>query len=143
MRAIIGIILALMVSVSFADAGSDFLAQNKTKSGVVTLPDGLQYKIVTEGTGQKPGLNDRVTVDYEGHLVNGVVFDSSYQRGQPATFGVDAVIPGWTEALQLMPVGSTWELYIPSNLAYGEAGAPGAIGPNEVLIFKVHLISIN
>jgi FKBP-type peptidyl-prolyl cis-trans isomerase FklB len=136
-------LLALFVSVSFADANSDFLAQNKTKPGVVTLVDGLQYKIIKAGNGAKPSLNDQVTVNYEGSLVDGTVFDSSYKRGQPTSFPVNAVIPGWTEALQLMPVGSTWELYIPANLAYGANGVPGTIGPNETLIFKVELLGIN
>jgi FKBP-type peptidyl-prolyl cis-trans isomerase FklB len=122
--------------------GDSFLLANKAKPGVVTLPDGLQYKIITQGTGQKPGDNDVVTVDYEGKLVNGTEFDSSYKRGQPASFPVSGVIPGWTEALKLMPVGSTWELFIPATLAYGDQGAPPVIGPNEVLIFKVHLIEI-
>ena len=122
--------------------GGNFLQQNKSKPGVVTLADGLQYKIIEKGHGKKPTLNDTVTVDYEGKLVDGTEFDSSYKRGQPATFPVNGVIPGWTEALQLMPVGSTWELYIPAELAYGEQGAPPQIGPNQTLIFKVKLISI-
>jgi FKBP-type peptidyl-prolyl cis-trans isomerase FklB len=123
-------------------SGNEFLAANKHKHGVVTLPDGLQYKIIKQGTGDKPTINDTVTVNYEGTLVGGKVFDSSYKRGTPATFPVNGVIPGWTESLQLMPVGSTWMLYIPANLAYGDAGAPPAIGPNEVLIFKVELLNI-
>lgn len=123
--------------------GQAWLAANKTKEGVVTLADGLQYKILTKGTGKIPRSYDRVTVDYVGMLTNGTEFDSSYKRGQSATFPVNGVIPGWTEALLLMPVGSTWELYIPANLAYGKNGAPPAIGPNEALLFKVSLISIN
>lgn len=123
-------------------AGENFLNENKSKSGVVTLEDGLQYKILSEGKGAKPTLNDIVTVNYEGRLVDGTVFDSSYKRGQPATFQVSGVIPGWTEALQMMPVGSTWELYIPAALAYGRDGMPPVIGPNETLIFKVNLISV-
>lgn len=119
-----------------------FLAANKTKPGVITLPDGLQYKIISQGSGKKPTINDSVTVDYAGSLIDGTEFDSSYKRGQPATFPVSGVIQGWTEALQLMPVGSTWELYIPPTLAYGSTGAPPTIGPNQALIFKVHLISI-
>jgi FKBP-type peptidyl-prolyl cis-trans isomerase FklB len=119
------------------------MESNKTKKGVVTLPSGLQYEVITQGTGKKPGKTDQVTVDYEGKLVNGQVFDSSYKRGQPATFPVNGVIPGWTEALQLMNEGSTWMLTIPANLAYGESGAGGLIGPNETLIFKVHLIKVN
>lgn len=122
--------------------GDAFLLANKAKPGVVTLPSGLQYKVISEGTGTKPTANDVVTVDYAGTLVNGTEFDSSYKRGQPATFPVNGVIPGWTEALQLMKAGSTWELFIPASLAYGEQGAPPVIGPNEALIFKVHLIDV-
>lgn len=124
------------------NAGEKFLQQNKTKKGVVTLPDGLQYKVIVEGKGEKPKATDQVTVHYAGTLIDGKEFDSSYKRGEPATFPVNGVIAGWTEALQLMPVGSTWELFIPANLAYGEQGAPGAIGPNETLVFKVQLISV-
>lgn len=124
-------------------AGEAFLAANKSKPGVVTLPDGLQYKVLVKGDGPSPSANDTVTVDYAGTLVNGTEFDSSYKRGQPATFPVNGVIAGWTEALQLMRVGATWELYIPASLAYGQDGAPPVIGPNETLIFKVKLISIN
>lgn len=123
--------------------GENFLASNKSKPGVITLSDGLQYKVITEGKGPKPTATDTVTVDYQGSFINGKVFDSSYQRGEPASFPVNGVIPGWQEALQLMNTGSTWMIYIPSDLAYGERGAPGAIGPNETLVFKVHLISIN
>ncbi len=118
-----------------------FLALNAKKAGVKTTASGLQYKVLTEGTGPKPTATQTVTVDYEGRLIDGKVFDSSYQRGKPVSFALNAVIPGWTEGLQLMPVGSTYELFIPAKLAYGERGAPGAIGPNEALIFKVHLIS--
>lgn len=121
--------------------GEAFLAANKTKPGVVTLPNGLQYKVIVAGQGPKPGLNDSVTVNYAGTLINGTEFDSSYKRGKPASFPLTGVIAGWTEALQLMNVGSTWELYIPANLAYGSRGAPPSIGPNETLIFKVELIS--
>lgn len=132
-------------SVSISDqnkqAGATFLNSNRSLPGVTTLPSGLQYKILQAGTGEKPTKNDVVTVDYEGRHLNGQVFDSSYQRGQSATFPLTGVILGWQEALQMMPVGSTWELYIPANLAYGEHGVPGAIAPNETLIFKVHLIS--
>lgn len=123
-------------------AGEAFLTANKTKPGVVTLPDGLQYKVLEAGKGQKPTANDIVEVDYAGKLIDGTEFDSSYKRGQPATFPVSGVIPGWTEALQLMNVGATWELYIPASLAYGDQGAPPSIGPNETLIFKVHLIKV-
>lgn len=123
--------------------GDAFLTANKSKPGVVALPDGLQYKIITEGTGPKPTDSDTVIVNYEGRLINGTVFDSSYKRGQPVTFQVVGVIPGWTEALKLMKVGSTWELYIPATLAYGEQGASPMIGPNQTLIFKVNLMGIN
>ncbi|MBZ5663297.1 MAG: FKBP-type peptidyl-prolyl cis-trans isomerase [Acidobacteriia bacterium] len=123
--------------------GEAFLAANKSKEGVVTLPSGLQYKILTAGTGPKPTASDSVVCNYRGTLTNGTEFDSSYKRGQPATFGVGQVIKGWTEALQLMPVGSKWQLFVPSNLAYGEQGAGGGqIGPNSALIFEVELISI-
>lgn len=122
--------------------GEAFLAANKSKEGVVTLPDGLQYKILTVGTGPKPVATDSVVCNYRGTLINGTEFDSTYKRGQPATFGISQVIKGWTEALQLMPVGSTWQLFIPANLAYGERGAGGEIGPNATLIFEVELLSI-
>jgi FKBP-type peptidyl-prolyl cis-trans isomerase FklB len=123
--------------------GEAFLAANKSKEGVVTLPSGLQYKILTAGIGPKPTPSDQVVCNYRGTLINGTEFDSSYKRGQAATFGVGQVIKGWTEALQLMPVGSKWQLFIPSSLAYGERGGPGgAIGPNEALIFEVELLSI-
>jgi FKBP-type peptidyl-prolyl cis-trans isomerase FklB len=122
--------------------GDAFLTANKNKPGVVTLPDGLQYKVLVAGKGPKPTANDMVVVHYAGKLVNGTEFDSSYKRGEPATFPVNGVIAGWVEALQLMPVGSTWELYIPASLAYGDQGAPPVIGPNETLIFKVNLIEI-
>ena len=122
--------------------GEAFLAANKSKEGVQTLPDGLQYKVVTEGKGPKPTANDTVTVNYRGTLINGKEFDSSYKRGQPATFPVSGVIKGWTEALQLMPVGSKWQLFIPADLAYGDRGAGGDIGPGETLIFDVELLSI-
>jgi FKBP-type peptidyl-prolyl cis-trans isomerase FklB len=122
--------------------GEAFLAENKTKAGVVTLPSGLQYKVLTEGTGPKPTATDSVVCNYKGTLLNGTEFDSSYKRGQPATFPVTGVIKGWTEALQLMPVGSKWELFIPSDLAYGQRGPGGGIGPNSTLIFEVELVSI-
>ncbi len=122
--------------------GEDFLAENKKKEGIKTLPDGLQYKVIKAGTGKKPKADDTVTVNYRGTLIDGTEFDSSYKRGQPATFPVSGVIPGWTEALQLMQEGSKWELFIPSNLAYGERGRPGIIGPNAALIFEVELVSI-
>lgn len=122
--------------------GDAFLASNKTKDGVVALPSGLQYKILTPGTGPKPTLNDTVVCNYKGTLISGKEFDSSYKRGEPATFPVSGVIRGWTEALQLMPVGSKWQLFIPSALAYGERGAGQDIGPNATLVFEVELISI-
>ena len=123
--------------------GEAFLAANKSKDGVKVLPDGLQYKVLTEGSGPKPAASDTVTVNYRGTLVNGKEFDSSYKRGQPATFPVGGVIKGWTEALQLMPVGSKWQLFIPPDLAYGDNPRPGGdIGPGDTLIFEVELISI-
>jgi FKBP-type peptidyl-prolyl cis-trans isomerase FklB len=122
--------------------GDEFLAANKAKDGVITLPSGLQYKILTEGTGAKPALTDSVTCNYRGTLISGIEFDSSYKRGQPATFQVNGVIKGWTEALQLMPVGSKWQLFIPGELAYGERGSSPQIGPNSTLIFEVELLSI-
>jgi FKBP-type peptidyl-prolyl cis-trans isomerase FklB len=121
--------------------GEAFLAANKTKPGVVTLADGLQYKILTSGQGPKPSDQDVVTVEYEGKLINGTVFDSSAKHGGTIDFQVGQVIPGWVEALKLMQAGGTWELYIPSDLAYGENGAPPAIGPKESLVFKVKLVS--
>jgi len=122
--------------------GQAYLATNKAKPGVVTLPDGLQYKVIKEGNGATPAAQDVVTVNYAGKLINGTEFDSSYKRGQPATFPVNGVIAGWTEALQKMKVGSTWELYIPAELAYGANGVPPVIGPNETLIFTVELLGI-
>lgn len=122
--------------------GEAFLAANKTKPGVVTLPSGLQYKVVKEGSGPKPAATDTVVCNYRGTLIDGTEFDSSYSRKQPATFPVSGVIKGWTEALQLMPVGSTWELYVPAALAYGPRGAGAQIGPNATLIFTVELLSI-
>jgi FKBP-type peptidyl-prolyl cis-trans isomerase FklB len=122
--------------------GQEFLASNKTKDGVVTLPSGLQYKILTAGTGAKPTASDTVVCNYRGTFINGTEFDSSYKRGQPASFPVGHVIKGWTQALQLMPVGSKWQLFVPSDLAYGARGAGGVIGPNATLIFEVELLSI-
>jgi FKBP-type peptidyl-prolyl cis-trans isomerase len=122
--------------------GETFLAANKAKDGVVTLPSGLQYKILTAGTGPKPTASDTVVCNYRGTLINGTEFDSSYKRGQPATFPVGGVIKGWTEALQLMPVGSKWQLFIPADLAYGDRGAGADIGPGATLIFEVELLSI-
>ena len=123
-------------------AGAEFLEINRHKAGVVELPSGLQYEILKQGTGAKPSANDKVKCHYHGTLINGTVCDSSVQRGEPATFGVSQVIPGWVEALQLMPVGSKWRLFIPSNLAYGEHGAGDVIEPNSTLIFDVELLDI-
>lgn len=122
-------------------AGEEFLAANKTKDGVVTLPSGLQYKILKEGTGPKPTAADTVNCNYRGTLIDGTEFDASEKHGGPASFGVGQVIHGWTEALQLMPVGSKWQLFIPPDLAYGDAAQPG-IGPGSTLIFEVELLSI-
>jgi FKBP-type peptidyl-prolyl cis-trans isomerase len=123
--------------------GEAYLAANKAKPGVVTLPSGLQYKIITPGSGPRPAASDTVVCNYSGKLIDGTEFDSSYKRGQPATFPVGQVIKGWTEALQLMPVGSKWELVIPPALGYGERGTNGGpIGPNETLVFEVELMSI-
>lgn len=122
--------------------GEAFLATNKTKEGVVTLPSGLQYKVITDGTGTMPKASQTVTVNYRGALLDGKPFDSSYERGQPATFPVGGVIPGWTEALQKMKVGSKWQIWIPSRLAYGERGAGGVIPPNSTLVFEVELLSV-
>jgi FKBP-type peptidyl-prolyl cis-trans isomerase FklB len=121
--------------------GEAFLAENKKKDGVKTLPSGLQYKVIKEGTGKVPKATDTVTTHYRGTLIDGTEFDSSYKRGQPASFPVNGVIPGWTEALQLMKTGSKWQLFIPSNLAYGERGS-GTIGPNAVLVFEIELIAV-
>jgi len=122
--------------------GDAFLAANKAKAGVVTLPSGLQYKVLTAGTGPKPTAKDSVVCNYKGTLVDGKEFDSSYKRGEPATFPVSGVIKGWTEALQLMPVGSKWQLVVPSDLAYGDRGQGPDIGPGATLVFEVELLSI-
>ena len=122
--------------------GEVFLAANAEKEGVKVLPSGLQYKVLTEGSGKKPGPEDKVKCHYCGTFPDGTKFDSSYDRGEPAVFGVNQVIAGWTEALQLMSEGSKWELYIPYNLGYGEHGAPGAIPPYSALVFTVELISV-
>ncbi len=123
--------------------GEAFLAENKKKEGVKTLASGLQYKVIKEGNGPQPKVTDKVTVHYRGTLIDGTEFDSSYRRGEPATFQVNGVIPGWTEALQLMKVGSQWQLFLPSSLAYGERGAGPKIGPYAVLIFTVELLAVN
>ena len=125
-----------------ADDGTAFFAKNGTAEGVVTTKTGLQYKVVTAGDGKKPTAEDTVKVHYRGTLLDGTEFDSSYARGEPVTFPVNAVIPGWTEALQLMPVGSKWQVFIPSDLGYGPGGAGDKIGPNAALIFDVELLSI-
>jgi UDP-GlcNAc:undecaprenyl-phosphate/decaprenyl-phosphate GlcNAc-1-phosphate transferase len=122
--------------------GEAFLAENKNKEGVVTLPSGLQYRILKAGDGNKPTDADTVECNYRGTLINGTEFDSSHLTGHPATFKVTGVIPGWTEALKLMPVGSTWQLFVPPQLAYGERGASGPIGPNATLIFEVEFLAI-
>lgn len=126
------------VSEQNAKAGKEFLENNKKQKGVNTLPTGLQYKVIETGKGDSPSLQDTVTVDYEGKLISGTVFDSSYQRGEPASFKLSQVISGWQQALQKMKAGDTWEIYVPADLAYGTQGI-GPIGPNETLIFKVHL----
>jgi FKBP-type peptidyl-prolyl cis-trans isomerase len=124
-------------------AGEKFLAENKSKPGVVTLPSGLQYQVLKEGTGPMPKATDQVVTKYRGTLIDGTEFDNSEKHGGTAEFGVNQVIPGWTEALQLMKVGSKWRLFVPSNLAYGPQGGPGGqIGPNETLIFDIELVSI-
>ncbi|MDB5032886.1 MAG: peptidylprolyl isomerase FKBP-type [Chlorobi bacterium] len=122
--------------------GQDFLAKNKTRKGVITLPSGLQYEVLKNGTGATPKLTDKVKVHYTGTLIDGTVFDSSVERGQPLEIPVNGVIKGWTEALQLMKVGSKWKLFIPADLAYGPQGAGGKIGPNAALVFEVELLDV-
>jgi FKBP-type peptidyl-prolyl cis-trans isomerase FklB len=124
------------------EEGDEYLEKNKQREGVKTTDSGLQYEVVKEGKGDKPTAQDTVTVHYNGTLIDGTKFDSSYDRGEPATFPVSGVIPGWTEALQLMNVGSTFKIVVPSDLAYGARGAGGVIGPNETLIFDVELLGI-
>lgn len=124
------------------ETSTAFLTENGAREGVVTTESGLQYEVIEEGDGPTPGADDTVEVHYSGTLVDGTEFDSSYKRGEPVQFGVGQVIPGWTEALKLMPVGSKWKLYIPSDLAYGPGGAGGAIGPNAALVFEVELLDI-
>lgn len=143
-----GIVQKFFTEVSAAEgnknlkAGEDFLAANKAKQGVVTTASGLQYEVIKEGTGPKPTIDDQVKCHYHGTTIDGKVFDSSVDRGEPATFPVGQVIPGWTEALQLMSVGSKWKLYVPAALAYGERGAGPDIKPNSALIFEVELLEI-
>jgi FKBP-type peptidyl-prolyl cis-trans isomerase FklB len=122
-------------------AGQDFLANNKTRPGVTELPSGLQYEILTEGSGEKPSAHNEVTCHYHGTLIDGTIFDSSVQRGKPASFPLNMVIKGWTEGLQLMPTGSKWRFFIPANLGYGDRQVSAQIGPNSTLIFDVELIS--
>ena len=124
-------------------AGEAFLASNKQKDGVIALESGLQYKVIRSGAGKQPAATDSITAHYHGTLLNGMVFDSSYDRNQPATFNVNQVIKGWQEILQLMHEGDKWQVFIPSELAYGEKGAGNDIGPNETLIFDIELISVN
>lgn len=135
--------LAAEKSAQAGEAGSVYLTENGAKEGVITTESGLQYEVMTEGSGAKPTADDQVTVHYHGMLTDGTVFDSSVDRGEPAQFGVTQVIPGWVEALQLMSVGDKWKLTIPSELAYGDKGAGGLIGPGETLVFEVELIGIN
>jgi len=125
-----------------AAEGEAFLAANAEKEGVTVTDSGLQYRVITEGEGASPDADDRVTVHYRGKLINGVEFDSSYARGEPATFGLNQVIPGWTEGVQLMEEGAKYEFFVPSDLAYGEQGRPGPIGPNSTLIFEVELLEV-
>ncbi len=124
-------------------AGEAFLESNKQKSGVISLPSGLQYEIITNGTGQKPSATSKVTCHYHGTLIDGTVFDSSVKRGQPASFPLNAVIKGWTEGLQLMGIGSKWRFFIPPNLGYGDRQVSAQIGPNSTLIFEVELLGVS
>ncbi len=133
---------AIMAAAINAEAATAFLAENKTKEGVITLDSGLQYKVISKGTGPSPQATDTVSVHYRGTLLDGTEFDSSYKRNEPAAFPVNRVIAGWTEALQLMKVGSKWQLFIPADLAYGERGSGRMIGPNAMLIFDVELLEI-
>jgi FKBP-type peptidyl-prolyl cis-trans isomerase FklB len=124
-------------------AGQDFLETNKQKTGIIALPSGLQYEVMTEGAGAKPNASNKVTCHYHGTLIDGTVFDSSVQRGQPATFPLNAVIKGWTEGVQLMPLGSKWRFFIPPHLGYGERQVSAQIGPNSTLVFEVELLGIS
>jgi len=134
--------LEAKMSAANIETGATFLEENKKKENVVTLPSGLQYEVITEGNGKKAKATDQVKCHYEGTLIDGTLFDSSVKRGEPAVFGVNQVIPGWVEALQLMPEGSKWRLYIPSDLAYGARGAGEMIPPHSTLIFDVELIQV-
>lgn len=124
-------------------AGQEFLAENKKKEGVTELPSGLQYEVITEGTGAKPGATSKVNCHYHGTLINGTIFDSSVQRGKPATFPLNQVIKGWTEGVQLMATGSKWRFFVPPHLGYGDRQVSAEIGPNSTLIFEVELLGIN
>lgn len=134
--------LSSLMSQTAKEKGEAFLQENAKKEGVKTTASGLQYEVLTEGTGKKPGPTDTVRVHYRGTLLDGTEFDSSYKRGEPISFRLNQVIPGWTEGLQLMSEGSTYRLFIPSNLAYGPRGAGGVIGPDETLIFEVELLAV-
>jgi FKBP-type peptidyl-prolyl cis-trans isomerase len=134
--------LSSLMSQTAKEKGEAFLQENAKKEGVKTTASGLQYEVLTEGTGKKPGPTDTVRVHYRGTLLDGTEFDSSYKRGEPISFRLNQVIPGWTEGLQLMSEGSTYRLFIPSNLAYGSRGAGGVIGPDETLIFEVELLAV-
>ncbi len=134
--------LEAKMSAAAIEQGKMFLEENKKRPEVVTLPSGLQYEVIKEGTGKKAAATDQVKCHYEGTLIDGTLFDSSIKRGQPAIFGVNQVIPGWVEALQLMPAGSKWKLYIPSELAYGAQGAGEMIPPHSTLVFEVELIEV-
>ncbi len=133
---------AAAVNAAVRQEGEEFLAANAEKEGVTVLPDGLQYKVIKEGSGKKPGRTSKVKCHYEGRFIDGSKFDSSFDRNQPAVFGLDQVIPGWTEGLQLMSEGAEYEFYIPFSLGYGESGAPGAIPPYSALVFRVELIEV-
>ena len=134
--------IRIQMAEDYRKEGESFLAENKKKEGVVALPSGLQYRIIKSGDGKKPIDTDTVECHYRGTLINGNEFDSSYRTGRPATFKVNGVISGWAEALKLMPVGSTWQLFVPSELAYGDRGAGRTIGPNATLIFEIELLAI-
>ena len=136
------VVLLLTAAPTIAETGADFLANNAKKADVTVTESGLQYEVIQSGEGRSPGRTDRVTVHYRGTLVDGREFDSSYKRGEPATFPLNRVIAGWTEGLQLMKEGDKWRLFIPSNLGYGQRGAGGMIGPNETLIFEVELLKV-